>query len=292
MTSTNQTINVSEIIKAGQRSKVDIAKISIPEYHDRTDVDDQSNESLANNMSEVGQLNPILLDKKSDSHFELISGLRRYDAALKLNWSNIDAIVFQNLDEQSKILIMIAENAQRKSLNDYDLVNSLVHFVATSTGKSDNDVVAFLTKMKNLDAGNVKSLSFDEKKLQKAMEDALNRTDKYSLKSLVSKVKVLNFHPALIKAMKEHKLLYTYALNLNKVKDEQAMNDLLNQFVSGTITKDELKKEIRNVIGNSNNPAQPFATVLKKLKEYNKLSEETQQAITAKMQEIDGLLAS
>ena len=92
---TNEIMRVSAIINEGQKIKVDISQVTVPPYHDRTDVDDDNIESLANNMSEVGQLNPILLDKKSDTHFELISGLRRYEAALKLNWSEIDAIPAQ-----------------------------------------------------------------------------------------------------------------------------------------------------------------------------------------------------
>ncbi|MBC7474050.1 MAG: ParB/RepB/Spo0J family partition protein [Candidatus Sericytochromatia bacterium] len=290
---TKQTINMSEIIKAGQKVKVDISQIIVPQYHDRTDVDDDNIISLTNSMSEVGQLNPILLDKKADDHFELISGLRRYEAALKLNWSQIDAITFENLDDQGRLLIMIAENAQRQDLNDYDLVNSLVHFLAVSTSKSDDDVKAFLTKLKNHDAGNVKSLDFDEKKLKKTMEDTLIMTDRYSLKNLIAKLKVLNFNPKIIKAMQEHKVLFSYAFLLNKVKDENVINDLLTRFTSKQLTKVEFKKEIRKAIGKTvNGNILPFDATIKKLKDYSKLPEEKKNAISDKMKEIDSLLAS
>lgn len=75
--------NVMDIISNGQKVKVDVSKINVPQHHDRTDVDDENIESLANNMSEVGQLSPVLLDKKSDNNYDLISGLRRYESALK-----------------------------------------------------------------------------------------------------------------------------------------------------------------------------------------------------------------
>lgn len=101
-------VNVSEIINQGEKRKVDISQIRVPETHNRTDVDDESIESLANNMSEVGQLSPILLDKKADNDFDLISVLRRFEAALKLNWSEIDAVVLENLDEGSRSLVMMS----------------------------------------------------------------------------------------------------------------------------------------------------------------------------------------
>ena len=285
--------SVMEIIRSGQKVKVDLSKIRVPEYHDRTDVDDESIESLVNNMSEVGQLNPILLDKKSENDFDLISGLRRYESAQKLGWKEIDAIIFENLDEKSRILIMITENAQRVDLNDYDLVSSLIHYCAVSTGKTDEEIITFLYKLRNLDAGNVKNISFDEKKLKKSMESALGSTDKYTIKNIISKLKVLNFHPLIIKAMKEHKLLFSYAFQLNKIKDEEIMKALINRFISKQITKDELKKEIRKyIVGNNPPDVVPFSETLKKLRDFKTLSEEKKQAVINKMKELAELLAS
>lgn len=285
--------NVAEIIKQGQKLSVDISQIRVPNYHDRTDVDDESIESLANNMSEVGQLSPILLDRKSDNEFDLISGLRRFEAALKLNWSEIDAIVLEDLDESGRILVMIAENAQREDLNDFDLITSLIHFLAISTHKPDDEMKTFLFKLKNHDSGNVKTLTFEEKKLKKSMEEALTKTDKYSLAFVINKLKVLNFAPSIIRAMKEHRLLYTYGVMLNKIKDEAVINDLLSKFTSKQIDKDELKKEIKKYTGENNNQNQviPFSNTLKKLKDIKSFPEEVQDAVIIKMQEIESLLA-
>ena len=284
-------INVAEILKQGQKISVDISQIRIPDYHDRTDVDDESIESLANNMSEVGQLSPILLDKKADDQFDLISGLRRYEAALKLNWSEIDSIVLEDLDEPGRMLIMIAENAQRQDINDYDLISSLIHFLAVTVKKTDEEIKSFLFKLRNHDSGNVKTLSFDEKKLKKTLEEHLGKTDKYSISFVINKLKVLNFAPVIIKAMKEHKLLYTYGLMLNKIKEEDVLNGFLNRFINKEIDKDELKKEVKKYIGPGTITIMPFSNTLKKLKDFKNLPEDIQEAVNYKMQEIESLLA-
>jgi ParB family chromosome partitioning protein len=285
--------NVSEIINQGQKVKIDISQIKVPDYHDRTDVDDESIESLANNMSEVGQLSPILLDKKSNDDFDLISGLRRYEAALKLNWTEIDAIVLEDLDEQGRMLIMIAENAQRQDINDFDLVNSLIHFLAVSNHKPDDEVKNFLFKLKNHDSGNVKTLTFEEKKLKKSMEENLSKTDRYTLSFVINKLRVLNFSPSIIKAMKEHRLLYSYGLMLNKIKDEQIINELLHKFMTKQIDKDELKKEIKKYIASEPvDQVVPFGVTLKKLRDFKSFPEDKKEAISYKMQEIEDILAS
>ena len=62
---------ISDILKTGKKEPVGTGFIRIPDYHDRTDIDDESIEKLAKNISEVGQLNPILLEKKGENDYEL-----------------------------------------------------------------------------------------------------------------------------------------------------------------------------------------------------------------------------
>ena len=156
---------IYDILQKGTLQKVGTGSIIIPNYHDRTDVDEDTIEKLAKNISEVGQLSPILLEKKANGDYELISGLRRLRAFYKLVWTQIDAIVLEELDEESKMLIMMTENAQRQNLNDYDLIVSLIHFLAVSTNTSDDEVRNFLNKIKNMESGKIKSFSIDDKKL-------------------------------------------------------------------------------------------------------------------------------
>ncbi len=292
MTNPKLTLNISDIIKAGQHTQIDISKIKVPPYHDRTDIDDENIESLANNMSEIGQLTPIVVEKISDDEFDLISGLRRYEASLKLNWSTMDALVLENLDDSSRLLLMISENALRESINDYDLIVSLIHLLAVSTGKTDDEIKTFIYKIRNHDAGNVKALSFEEKQLQKNMELILTKTDKYALKNIINKIRVLDFNPAIIKAMQEHKLTFYFAKLLNKVKDETALNNILTLYVSKQLSKADFLKEIKKATATEPTKVLPFNDTLKQLKDFKSFPEEKQNSIVAKMQEIATLIAS
>ena len=281
---------ISDILKSGKKQSVGTGFIKIPDYHDRTDIDDESIEALAKNISEVGLLNPILLEKKGENNYELISGLRRFYAVCKLVLGEIDALVLDNLDDQARMLIMITENAQRQNLNDYDLVVSLVHFLAVTTTKTDDEIKNFLYKLKNHDSGVLKVLSIEDKKLQKTLEDSLDRTDKYKLKTLISKIKVLNFHPDIIKAMQDKKLLFSYAFMLNKIKDEDKMKEILTLFVSEQITKDELKKEVRTALGGSSEKT-PIQKITKAMKDFNNFSDAKKKVINDKIYELERLLS-
>ena len=121
----------------------------------------------------------------------------------------------------------------------------------------------------------------------------MNRTDKYSFKGLIYKLKILNFHPDIIQAMKDRKILFSYAVLLNKVKDEDKMKDLLTLFVSGQIDKVELKKAIRKILG-ENKVVFPYDNFIKTLKgvDFNTVAEEKKKLIQDKITEIERVLSA
>ena len=284
-------LSIAEIIKLGKKESIGMGFIKVPEYHDRTDVDPENIESLASNMSQVGQITPILVEKK-DAEYELISGLRRYKAASKLGWDEIDAVVLENIDEQTKMLIMISENAQRLNLNDYDLVVSLVHFLAISTKKTDDEVKKFLFKLKNFATGKIKDLTLDEKQLKRDLEGSIVKTNRYSIKTLTNKLKVFNFHPDIIQALRDKRIIFSQASLINKVKDEIKMRELLTLFTSGQITKVELKKAVRIIIG-ENKIVFPFENFVKTLKvDFNNFSEEKKKLVQDKIAEVEKILSA
>ena len=87
--------------------KVEIAKIHVgPRMRvDYGDLDD-----LANSMSRLGQLQPIILDGDGD----LVAGERRLKAAMMLGWPTIDAIYMNDLDEIGRKEVELEENLRRK----------------------------------------------------------------------------------------------------------------------------------------------------------------------------------
>lgn len=87
--------------------KIEIQKITVgPRMRvDYGDLDD-----LANSMSRLGQLQPIILD----SDGELIAGERRLRAAMMLGWKEINGEYKENLDEIGRKEIELEENLRRK----------------------------------------------------------------------------------------------------------------------------------------------------------------------------------
>ncbi|MDR0403148.1 MAG: ParB N-terminal domain-containing protein [Treponema sp.] len=70
-------------------------------------------EALAESMNRVGQLAPIVLTEKN----VLLSGGRRLEAAKRLGWRTINAIVTKLPEGVSALEIEIEENKQRRDFS-------------------------------------------------------------------------------------------------------------------------------------------------------------------------------
>lgn len=94
-------VNISEI-KVIKRVRKDLGDI----------------DSLKDSLKRYGLLNPITIDSKN----RLIAGERRLEAAKALGWTNINAVIVNNLTPLTKLELELEENNQRKEFTDEELL--------------------------------------------------------------------------------------------------------------------------------------------------------------------------
>lgn len=73
-------------------------------------------EDLINSIREHGIIQPIILTKTSDQHYQIVAGERRWRAAKILEFKNMPAIV-RAFDKMEKLEVSLLENIQRQDLN-------------------------------------------------------------------------------------------------------------------------------------------------------------------------------
>lgn len=71
---------------------------------------------LTASIKESGVLQPVLVRRKGDGIYELISGERRWRAAKEAGLETIQAII-RNCSDQESLLLALVENLQREDLN-------------------------------------------------------------------------------------------------------------------------------------------------------------------------------
>ncbi len=77
-------------------------------------------EPLMDSMKRYGLLNPITINSKN----VLIAGRRRFEAARRLGWRMINAIVIEDTDKVTELELEIEENTQRSNFTDKELMEA------------------------------------------------------------------------------------------------------------------------------------------------------------------------
>lgn len=75
-------------------------------------------EPLMDSLKRYGLLNPITVSAR----YRLIAGARRLEAARRLGWRTINAVVLEETDQALELELELEENTQRENLGDEELL--------------------------------------------------------------------------------------------------------------------------------------------------------------------------
>ncbi|WP_455388838.1 ParB/RepB/Spo0J family partition protein [Petrachloros mirabilis] len=92
-------------------------------YQPRQTFSSQELAELAASLKQSGLLQPVLVRRKGDGMYELISGERRWRAARTAGLETIQAVV-RNCSDEESILLALVENLQREDLNPMEMARA------------------------------------------------------------------------------------------------------------------------------------------------------------------------
>ena len=92
-------------------------------YQPRQTFSPQELAELTASLKQSGMLQPILVRRKGDGMYELISGERRWRAAKEAGLESIQAVIRNCGDEESVVLALV-ENLQRADLNPMEMARA------------------------------------------------------------------------------------------------------------------------------------------------------------------------
>jgi ParB family chromosome partitioning protein len=92
-------------------------------YQPRQTFSPQELAELAASLKQSGLLQPVLVRRKGDGIYELISGERRWRAAREAGLETIQAVI-RNCSDEESILLALVENLQREDLNPMEMARA------------------------------------------------------------------------------------------------------------------------------------------------------------------------
>lgn len=244
-----------------QLKYVNIDDIDMPEYDDRTGIEEDRIQQLANSIKEHGLIQNPVLKQLPNGRYEKKVGRRRI-IATKLNGEKkiLVKILPEGLTEEEEDFIIWDENNQREDLNLYDKVRFHLRFIKrTFNFNDDKEAISFIHNChfykKQEDA------SKENKDEVVKLELLLNKLGSYkTVSSLMNNLQVLNFNELVLDAMKESKISYKLAYLLNKSipalqdiykADQNEVTLVLNFIINKEFSVNEAESYLNNIIKKS-----------------------------------------
>jgi ParB family chromosome partitioning protein len=127
---------------------------------------------LTASIKESGLLQPILVRRKGDGIFELISGERRWRAAKEAGLNTIQAVV-RNCSDQDSLLFAIVENLQREDLNPMETARAYARMM-NEFGLTQDTIAQKVGRDRSSVANTVRLLNLHPEVQQLVEADALS----------------------------------------------------------------------------------------------------------------------
>lgn len=123
--------------KAVGGTVVDVKLVDTNPFQPRTIFDPASIEDLASSIRELGVIQPITVRELGTGRFQLITGERRFRAAMVAGLTHIPAYV-RTADDQGMLEMALVENIQREDLNAIDIAISYQRLVEECSLTQEN----------------------------------------------------------------------------------------------------------------------------------------------------------
>ncbi len=107
---------------------VRVADIVPNRYQPRHNFPHEELAELASSIKESGVLQPIIVRRKGDGIYELITGERRWRASKNAGLETIPAVI-KNATDQESLLLALVENLQREDLNPMETARAYSRMV-------------------------------------------------------------------------------------------------------------------------------------------------------------------
>lgn len=233
-----------EVVPAN-KNHIPISEIKLPDSQPRRYFDEEKLQSLAKSIQEHGVLEPLLVRSLNGS-YELIAGERRLKASEKAGLSEVPVIIL-DLDDTVATQVRLIENLQREDLNPLEETEGILELLSLQLKMDYSSAVKLLQRLEHEDKGKVaRNVTGSEN--HNIIEEVFNSTGIGSWKSFLrNRLPLLNLPPELLKALRGGKIEYTKAKEINKLKNEEARKELLEEAISNNLSLNQIKDKIKEL---------------------------------------------
>ena len=276
-----------------------IDKIIMPDFNDRTGIDNKKIVELAESIKENGLIQPIIVIENDNGTYTKIAGRRRI-LATKLNGdAKIETIVKkEKLDKKKFNLLVLHENTQREDLSIYDKVRSIMYFIEQEFMVDQIEAKKICHKINNFNKGNLVKKDSELESMSNRLNDILIQTKIFSsMAHLIKHLPVLDMSIDILSLLESNKITFGMALIFNQYSnstfiDKRDFSSIIQDVLKEEMSLKDAKAYFMEMLYKSNKSNEKNVTkeIKRKLSKLNKiiisLEEEKQMNFNNELEEL------
>lgn len=276
-----------------------IDKIIMPDFNDRTGIDNKKIVELAESIKENGLIQPIIVIENNNGTYTKIAGRRRI-IATKLNGeAKIEAIVKkEKLDKKKFNLLVLHENTQREDLSIYDKVRSIMYFIEQEFMVDQIEAKKICHKINNFNKGNLVKKDSELESMSNRLNEILIQTKIFSsVAHLIKHLPVLDMSIDILSLLESNKITFGMALIFNQYSnstfiEKRDFSSIIQDVLKEEMSLKDAKTYFMEMLYKSNKSNEKNVTkeIKRKLSKLNKiiisLEEEKQMSFNNELEEL------
>ncbi len=276
-----------------------IDKIVMPDFNDRTGIDNKKIIELAESINENGLIQPIIVTENDNGTYTKIAGRRRILAS-KLNGNTkIEAIIKkEKLDKKKFNLLVLHENTQREDLSIYDKVRSIIYFIEQEFMVDQIEAKKICHKINNFNKGNLVKKDSELESMSNRLNEILAQTKIFSsVAHLIKHLPVLDMSLDILSLLESNKITFGMALIFNQYSNskfikKQDFSSVTQHILNKEMSLKDAKAYFIEMLYKSKNSSDKNVTkeIKRKLSKLNKiiisLEEEKQMSFNNELEEL------
>ena len=233
---------VKELVKEKKGAKFDLISIDALVFdvtQPRKFINEEKLAELSESIKQKGVLEPIIVYKKDDNKYQLISGERRVRASIRAGLSHIPAVIKENLDEKEIKEIQLIENLQREDITPLERAEAIRDYLSPVIDKQD------LAKV-------LAELEFSPQNVSKEVTDTVSVLLKNlgkSLRTLRRWVSLLSLPDDIKEKLKDSNspLTARHIEELLKLKDIDLIKEVINLIENEDLSTGKTKEIVKTM---------------------------------------------
>jgi ParB family transcriptional regulator, chromosome partitioning protein len=199
-------------------------------------------EGLVQSIQSIGITDPLLVRPHpgKSGEYEILSGHRRRAAAEQAGLTEVPAKIFE-VDDEVAAEIAAASNFQREDPNPLEETDAMLELLSIKLRKTETQVISLFHLYGN-DKSNV-ALTQDWQSLEAVFAASTCKISPETFRT--KRLPLLNMPEEIQAAIREGKLEYTKAIALNRLKDEQKRQELLQEVLVQNLSVREISDRVK-----------------------------------------------